>query len=79
MSAPHRHRWHTIGSTRSCATCGLGQTKVSKRWTDDPTITLGVCRWFALCTDPATSTTPHPVLGNVPTCDGCAAFIAACR
>lgn len=35
---------------------------------------LGECRWFARCGRPATGTTPHPVLGDVPTCDRCAAF-----
>lgn len=32
------------------------------------------CRWFARCDRPATGTTPHPVFGDVPTCDRCAAF-----
>lgn len=31
-----------------------------------------VCEWFALCENPATGTTPHPILGAVPTCDRCA-------
>lgn len=32
------------------------------------------CRWFAGCTNEATCTTPHPVLGDVPTCDRCHKF-----
>lgn len=32
------------------------------------------CEWFILCERPATGLTPHPVLGQVPTCDKCAAF-----
>jgi hypothetical protein len=32
------------------------------------------CGWFAGCGRPATGTTPHPILGEVPTCDRCAAF-----
>lgn len=31
----------------------------------------GVCEWFALCTNPATDTEPHPVLGAVPICERC--------
>ena len=48
--------------------------------TDDPAkraaiverIEAGVCMWFAACDNPATGTTPHPILGDVPTCDRCA-------
>lgn len=32
------------------------------------------CQWFLRCDNAATGTTPHPVLGDVPTCDRCAAF-----
>ena len=32
------------------------------------------CQWFLLCTNPATGTTPHAVLGSVPTCDRCHEF-----
>lgn len=32
------------------------------------------CKWFALCQNDATGTSPHPVLGDVPTCDRCAHF-----
>jgi hypothetical protein len=33
-----------------------------------------ICQWFLRCTNEATGTTPHPILGEVPTCDRCAAF-----
>jgi hypothetical protein len=29
------------------------------------------CQWFLLCTNPATSTMPHPILGAVPICQRC--------
>ena len=32
---------------------------------------LIACGWFALCDRAATGTTPHPILGTVPTCDRC--------
>lgn len=36
--------------------------------------TFGRCEWFAGCTSPATGTTPHPVIGQVPTCFKCHTF-----
>lgn len=33
-----------------------------------------LCEWFLKCTNVATGTTPHDVLGLVPTCDRCAEF-----
>ncbi len=33
-----------------------------------------MCEWFQGCKNPATGQTPHPVLGQVPTCDRCAKF-----
>ena len=32
------------------------------------------CQWFLLCDQTATGTTPHPVMGPVPTCDRCHRF-----
>lgn len=32
------------------------------------------CEWFALCPNLATGTTPHPTLGDVPSCDRCHRF-----
>jgi len=29
------------------------------------------CQWFALCTNEATMTRPHPILGDVPICERC--------
>lgn len=33
---------------------------------------LKLCAWFALCTNVATETMDHPILGGVPTCQRCA-------
>lgn len=30
-----------------------------------------VCEWFVMCTNEATTTQSHPVLGDVPICDRC--------
>lgn len=35
---------------------------------------LGTCLWFATCPNPATTTRPHPSLGDVPICDRCEAL-----
>jgi hypothetical protein len=32
---------------------------------------LGPCRWWAACQNEATTTEPHPVLGDVPICQRC--------
>jgi len=40
---------------------------VTERLGKDP----GLCRWFALCTNEATKTEPHPTLGDVKICDRC--------
>jgi hypothetical protein len=31
------------------------------------------CKWWAMCDNPATTTEPHPILGDVPICDRCVA------
>lgn len=33
------------------------------------------CQWFAKCDHQATVMEPHPILGAVPTCERCSAFI----
>lgn len=34
-----------------------------------PKLRKGQCAWFLGCRDRATGTTPHPILGDVATCD----------
>jgi hypothetical protein len=36
-----------------------------------------LCGWMSGCKRDATGTTPHPVLGDVPTCDKCHKFATA--
>lgn len=31
-----------------------------------------MCQWYALCDNTATTHIPHPILGDVPTCERCA-------
>lgn len=38
-----------------------------------------LCQWFLRCARPATTTRPHPILGDVPCCEQCAAFVDANR
>ena len=41
--------------------------------TDGPVL----CAWFALCPNQATTTMPHPILGDVPICARCKARMEA--
>jgi hypothetical protein len=48
--------------------------------TDQPTNTdVYVCQWFALCTNLTDQCVSHPVLGDVPTCERCAAKLGLNR
>lgn len=40
-----------------------------------PTIEVWVCQWSPGCAREAVSLTAHPILGEVPTCAECAAFV----
>jgi len=33
---------------------------------------MNTCQWYALCINEATTVIPHPILGDVPTCERCA-------
>ena len=35
---------------------------------------MAMCEWFALCPNVATGVTPHPIIGEVRTCDRCHKF-----
>lgn len=36
-----------------------------------------LCEWFAMCANAATTTREHPILGAVPICDRCDAYLEA--
>lgn len=36
-----------------------------------------ICSWWALCENPAATTEPHPILGDVPICARCQAKLRA--
>lgn len=40
-----------------------------------PKLKPSSCEWFTRCTRPATGTTPHLFLGDIPTCDHCHTFV----
>lgn len=42
----------------------------SPHWGNHPAVP--VCGYFAFCTNVAEGTIPHPILGDVPTCQRCA-------
>lgn len=37
------------------------------------------CEWWAMCANDATGVEPHPVIGDVPICDRCAAKLESIR
>lgn len=41
--------------------------------------TAQLCQWFAMCGHLATTTIPHPTLGDVPACDRCNARVEALK
>jgi hypothetical protein len=38
-----------------------------------------ICAWWAMCTNAATTTLPHPIIGEVPICDRCKAKVERIR
>lgn len=49
---------------------GMGDLRDLYRYDPRPGFDRG-CQWFAYCTNDATGTQSHPILGEVPICDRC--------
>jgi hypothetical protein len=78
-------REHPDADVVTCGHCGRGwDDAVVTGWTPTPAGRCPFeaeheyaepCQWFALCENDATQTRPHPILGDVPICDRCAARV----
>lgn len=54
-----------------CQVCQAGPTAYAVRARTD------LCQWVLFCDDEATTTRPHPILGDVPICARCDAVASA--
>lgn len=70
----HEHQWNREGV---CAVCGVDAFDLVEIEAPAPSSRGRYrwrCRWFLRCENPATHLESHPVLGEVPCCDRCAAI-----
>lgn len=63
MTTTSTHKEHSMNSTQA----RNERRELARQAVRD----AGLCEWFAMCTNDATGTIPHPILGDVPICDRC--------
>lgn len=67
--------WKVTNNSAHFSNNHLDRMVANGRWLPIKQLPRQICQWFHNCQNPADHMEPHPVLGQVPTCERCGAFI----